>query len=791
MGTVPVTVAAVPGHWPSNHGPRQVDPEFELAGADSVRPPGGGARIQSYTDDITRHFFQLREYDFKIVRTLNRSLSRVVVPETGPRTNIVTVTVAGPAGPGASEPAARRRGAPAPLQVGQSQCQFKFTALLLCSRQAAGGPPSRSIIHPAVHRHINGEVNILCCCLYNLYWNVNMRLRNYQVRIVKSALKHGNTIVVLPTGAGKTLIAAEIIRELGSPSLFVVPTCLLVSQQAKALREWTKYDVCEFMGGCTFPTAFEVLVSTPQAFLTEQSKQGDGLCWSSFKCIVFDEVHHVLKEHPYRKIAISLQHQSILQPCIIGLTASLTYAVGENKINKAIRSICEELRIKRLETASAEEMRTEGYHATRLEAEVRQVDVRFAVLDRVVPPEQRKPHLMLQTFLQRQRQGNSTSASAAIFACIRAMESELARTNPDFKSPIESQPVKAWGSSAHLRAKRCPRSAELEHWYEAARILVVSWEEAEDAAFTFLQMNRGALCQPAWSPETAGAAMRALNSAPPTFPRFENLKAALLDELDRRADFRGLLFVQQRVTTHVLDHFVQNDPELSARLRPVCLYATSSASDGATPSLFVSAAQARERLAAFSSGAANLLITTAVAEEGMDVPAANCVLRFDPALTPVSFVQMRGRARQEKSSLVVLSERQDRTTADLVEAEQQQLSLVAAFQPCVAGLTDQQAAEAQRSRERAAWACLEAHRGRGLQEAEAEGAGTLGLWCRKTKVQMQETYAQLHTSEWTCELRYVSVLRSLQSTGKGQTKKAARGQAVSRMLSSLLAISSR
>jgi superfamily II DNA or RNA helicase len=50
-------------------------------------------------------------------------------------------------------------------------------------------------------------------------------------------------------------------------------------------------------------------------------------------------------------------------------------------------------------------------------------------------------------------------------------------------------------------------------------------------------------------------------------------------------------------------------------------------------------------LRAFADGTVNLLITTVVAEEGMDVPAANCVLRFDPMLNAVSLVQGRGRAR--------------------------------------------------------------------------------------------------------------------------------------------------
>jgi len=59
-------------------------------------------------------------------------------------------------------------------------------------------------------------------------------LRAYQSRIAATAEKF-NTIVLLPTGSGKTLVAAEIIARLGTPSVFFVPTVPLVGQQAKAI----------------------------------------------------------------------------------------------------------------------------------------------------------------------------------------------------------------------------------------------------------------------------------------------------------------------------------------------------------------------------------------------------------------------------------------------------------------------------------------------------------------------------------------------------------------------------
>jgi len=51
----------------------------------------------------------------------------------------------------------------------------------------------------------------------------------------------------------------------------------------------------------------------------------------------------------------------------------------------------------------------------------------------------------------------------------------------------------------------------------------------------------------------------------------------------------------------------------------------------------------------------NVLISTSVTEEGLDIPECNLVVSFSEPKTIKSFIQLKGRARKEKSEYIILS----------------------------------------------------------------------------------------------------------------------------------------
>lgn len=384
------------------------------------------------------------------------------------------------------------------------------------------------------------------------------------------------------------------------------------------------------MGGVTMPTRFDVLVATPKAFQMAQQLLPGRLAWESFEVVCFDEVHHVLKEHPYRQLALHLRQacpplppsptarsDGSGRPRVLGLTASLTYAVEEKKVKDAMQRICTELMVEHMVTATTGELRASGYHATSAPAEVLPLQLpQGAAALGVLPEAERKPHEMVQGFFKRVADGSATPFALRMVKCIHAMEGALLL--PSFRSPLPRLPAREWGVFARKQADAASGQQQLrqrltclQHWYEALRILLVSWEEAEDAAVTFLRMSgveegvTGCLLPGAmgaagiWPLSVASALQREFWAAvPASYPRFDHLKEILLDKLDGSGDeegaggnghtlppsssssssaaFRGILFVQQRIMTHILEHVIASEPELRRRLRPACLYATNA-----------------------------------------------------------------------------------------------------------------------------------------------------------------------------------------------------------------------
>jgi ERCC4-related helicase len=156
--------------------------------------------------------------------------------------------------------------------------------------------------------------------------------REYQKNIAETAERR-NTLVVLPTGIGKTLIAVMVaIKRLekfpNSKILVMAPTRPLNAQHKKSFEKFTTIDPerIVLVTGKINPTEREkiyrsatVVVATPQTIRNDVESGRINL--KDFSFVVFDEAHRSVKDYAYTEVARKYKEQAE-NPLILGLTAS-------------------------------------------------------------------------------------------------------------------------------------------------------------------------------------------------------------------------------------------------------------------------------------------------------------------------------------------------------------------------------------------------------------------------------------------------------------------------------------
>ncbi len=147
--------------------------------------------------------------------------------------------------------------------------------------------------------------------------------RKYQTEIAENVLRKGNSLIVLPTGLGKTLIAmliADRLRNKGNV-LFLAPTKPLVNQHVKSFAECIENaDVIPITGELQKQkrkdmwNAHNIIVATPQTVASDI----EHIDKSRFALVIFDEVHRAVGKYAYSLIAKEFRPYALL----VGLTAS-------------------------------------------------------------------------------------------------------------------------------------------------------------------------------------------------------------------------------------------------------------------------------------------------------------------------------------------------------------------------------------------------------------------------------------------------------------------------------------
>ncbi|KAL2840996.1 hypothetical protein BJY01DRAFT_257202 [Aspergillus pseudoustus] len=443
--------------------------------------------------------------------------------------------------------------------------------------------------------------------------------REYQIELFERA-KAENTIAVLATGAGKTLIAVLLLKhtiekELNDRaegktrriSFFLVDSVTLSYQQAGVLRNNLDSNVGHLFGALgtdfwnqeTWNECYEkymVIVCTAE--ILHLCLLHAHIKMEQINLLIFDEAHHTKKDHAYARIIRDSYHQvpPLKRPRVFGMTASPIDTKGDI-VDEAMR--LEELLDSKIATAS---------ELTQLHRFIQRPKEEVWIHNKIQAPFGTKLYNLLET-----RFGDIDDLKSAFRFAWRA-SSELGRWCAD-------------GIWKQVFSDSVLPGLEGKSQEEMARL-----QEANEIA------NRHMLNHPDEPGELSS--------------KVQLLRKKLAEHYQENPETKCIVFTEMRYTAlmllelfHVLQVF---------RIRPGLLIgARSDDVTGANTSF----RQQFLALVKFRSGEINCLFATSVAEEGLDIADCNLVVRFNLFNTMIQYVQSRGRARQANSTYASLIER--------------------------------------------------------------------------------------------------------------------------------------
>ncbi|KAM4013491.1 Fanconi anemia group M protein-like [Anomaloglossus baeobatrachus] len=224
----------------------------------------------------------------------------------------------------------------------------------------------------------------------------NCPVREYQLSMAGAALLH-NTLVCLPTGLGKTFIAAVVMYNFyrwypSGKIVFMAPTKPLVAQQIEAcfrVMGIPQAHMAEMTGATQAHIRKELWQKHRVFFLTPQVMVNDltrGACPASdIKCLVIDEAHKSLGNHAYCQVVRELNNYTT-QFRILALSAT------PGSDTKSVQQVVSNLLISRIELRSEDSPDIQPYsHERQLEKFVVPLGDELAAVQKSYIQEARSP----------------------------------------------------------------------------------------------------------------------------------------------------------------------------------------------------------------------------------------------------------------------------------------------------------------------------------------------------------------------------------------------------------------
>lgn len=457
--------------------------------------------------------------------------------------------------------------------------------------------------------------------------------RLYQQILAADVLKKGNSMIVAPTALGKTivaiLVAAERIKNYkNSKVLILAPSKPLTVQHEESFRELTNVSVTSLTGDIKPDerakrwNEHQIICATPQTIESDLISSRYNL--KNVSLLVFDECHRGVGSYSYVYLASKYQKESD-NPLVLGLTASP--GSGEEKIDE----VCDNLFINQVIIKSEEDDDVLPYFNP--------VEVKWIKLELNQELKKIKSYIeeaLNARFNTLKRMGVIKSVNMNKRDVLKAQGAAQNRI-----SKSSNPPKKCYLAVSTLTA--------VINAMHALELLETQGIHTLNKYFQRLGKKRTKAAKSLLMDEKFKKAISLTKIAQQKnieHPKLSKLIKILKRELKDNDDSRIIVFTQFRDTVdRIYEECLENE------INAVKFFgqASKEGTKGLTQK------KQKETIKAFKSGVYDVLVSTSVAEEGIDIPAVDLVILYEPVPSEIRMIQRRGRTgRKNEGKMYIL-----------------------------------------------------------------------------------------------------------------------------------------
>jgi Fanconi anemia group M protein len=432
--------------------------------------------------------------------------------------------------------------------------------------------------------------------------------RQYQLAIYHSILEHGNTLVVLPTGIGKTLVGLMLIKERMKRGrcLFLTPTKPLAKQHYDSVKDTLELrdKNAALVTGESPPKKrkvmyqTDIIISTPQTVRNDLKNKVTG---PDFSLVIFDEAHRAVGDYAYTSIAEFTESDDTL---FVGLTAS----PGGKKAR--IKEVMEALRIGNVEIRDHEDEDVSPYVQ---KSTVTWVPVMLSTHFKNIKKELEP----LISKYARRLAGMGFRAPLKHKGQFMALRERILKIKHNIKYPALVQ------YSVLLHLLHMSELLETQGIYPVRDYLKKLEEKTSKSAKLLLL-------------EPGMAKVRELCAKDEDHPKMP----VLLKRVKALKGKKMIVFVQYRSQIARIESFLGENGITARKF--------VGKRDGVTRK------DQEQAIQDFRDGKFDVMVASSIGEEGLDIPAVDAVIFYEPVPSEIRSIQRRGRAARLKEGEVIV-----------------------------------------------------------------------------------------------------------------------------------------